>query len=303
MNEVCAVLVTYNRLQLLKESIQAILEQTYPVKEVLVINNNSTDGTADYLARLAESQDKVSIISTDVNVGGAGGFSLGMKHCIESNHSDYLWVMDDDTVPESTCLEKLVTPFNQHWINEKGFTCSNVRWIDRRAAIMNIPYPLNKWNDAADKGLVAVRAASFVSLLVPTATVIEVGLPIKEFFVWGDDYEFTIRISEKYHCYCVIDSIVIHKMGANHGVDIVTDDAKRIPRYYYSYRNSIYTESRHGGAKGLFTQLLRDLYAMYKVIVHSPNHRVKRINVILKGMLAGFVFSPQIEFPEQKGKF
>ncbi|GEK28284.1 glycosyltransferase family 2 protein [Furfurilactobacillus siliginis] len=300
MKNVGAVLVTYNRLALLKESVAAILSQTHPVNELIIVNNNSTDGTADFLESLQASQNNITIVSTTENIGGAGGFSLGMNSAIQNRTNDFLWVMDDDTIPKADALEKLINPFADQIVGD-GFTCSNVRWTDGGAAVMNIPYIVGQWNNLADKGLVAVKAASFVSLLVPIKTVKKLGLPIKEFFVWGDDYEFTVRISEKYDCYCVTDSIVIHKMTANHGVDIVSDSEGRIPRYYYSYRNSIYTESHHGGFHGLFTQLLRDVYAIYKVIRHSPNKRMKRINIILKGMFAGFVFRPHITFPDQKG--
>ncbi|GKT04275.1 glycosyltransferase family 2 protein [Furfurilactobacillus sp. WILCCON 0119] len=299
MSEVCAVLVTYNRLALLKESIAAILQQNVPVKQLLIIDNQSTDGTGDYLTQFADDA-RVTVVTASTNLGGAGGFQLGIDQAMQAGDYDYVWIMDDDTIPTEDCLSKLLDPIATGKISNKGFVCSNVRWTDNSVAIMNIPYVSQNWNGVAQDGLVQVDAASFVSLLVPTATIAEIGLPIKEFFVWGDDHEYTLRISERYESYCVGDSIAIHKMAANHGVDIVTDDPGRIGRYFYNYRNAYYTERKHHGAKGALTQIAKDLYAIHKVLHRSADHKWRRIHSINKGMLAGFTFRPQIQFSQRK---
>ena len=79
--------------------------------------------------------------------------------------------------------------------------------------------------------------ASFVSLFLPAGIVREMGLPIKDFFIWTDDWEFTRRISRKYLFCAVADSVVIHKSKSNMGANIVTESENRLGRFDYLYRN------------------------------------------------------------------
>ena len=104
-NDILSVVVTYNRLELLKENIQGLLNQTNNNFDILIIDNKSTDGTDKYLEQI--KSDRISYIITDKNIGGAGGFNLGLRYAIENNYS-YAWVMDDDTIPEENSLEKLL---------------------------------------------------------------------------------------------------------------------------------------------------------------------------------------------------
>ena len=52
MNKICAIVVTYNRVELLKLTIEKLLKQTRKIDEVIIINNASTDNTGEFLAHL-----------------------------------------------------------------------------------------------------------------------------------------------------------------------------------------------------------------------------------------------------------
>ena len=71
------VIVTYNRLELLKECITACINQKEEFQKILIINNASTDGTKEYLENLQYSN--LEIINSNKNLGGSGGFWLGIK--------------------------------------------------------------------------------------------------------------------------------------------------------------------------------------------------------------------------------
>lgn len=90
------VVVTYNRIELLKENITALKQQTYPLHKIFIIDNCSTDNTPDYLAQLNDPQ--IQNIRMTKNIGGAGGFNEGIKQAVLSR-CEYVWVMDDDTIP------------------------------------------------------------------------------------------------------------------------------------------------------------------------------------------------------------
>ena len=77
---IVAVVVTYNRKESLLKCIEALRHQHGASTDVLVVDNASTDGTAEALASLMESGD-VLYRNTGENLGGAGGFNFGMRQC------------------------------------------------------------------------------------------------------------------------------------------------------------------------------------------------------------------------------
>lgn len=105
MNKYAEVIVTYNRKKLLKENIEALLNQTFKDHDILIVDNNSNDGTKEMVA---EIQDKrIKYYNTGKNLGGAGGFAFGLRKAIELGYL-YAWIMDDDSIPEKEALQSLV---------------------------------------------------------------------------------------------------------------------------------------------------------------------------------------------------
>ena len=97
------MVVTWNRRDLLAESLRAIARQSTPPIAVVVVDNASDDGTGAMLSRDFPDAD---VITAQRNTGGAGGFALGLDRALDYD-ADTLWLMDDDTVPEPTALEEL----------------------------------------------------------------------------------------------------------------------------------------------------------------------------------------------------
>lgn len=294
--KICVVLVTYNRLDLLKLALNGLLNQTYEVKKILVINNNSTDGTKEYLEKI--NNEKIEIINLNQNTGGAGGFYTGIKYAATKNY-DYLWAMDDDTIVENDTLEKLIDGINL--LSDKneriGFVCSNVLYKDNTPCIMNIPRVEKQWNHLLENGIVKVESASFVSLLININAIKEVGLPIKEFFIWGDDVEYTRRISKSYGGYIIGKSKVKHFMKSNQETNIITDD-ERINRYYYDFRNSIFIAKQKGNKELLKVMLIRALLFL-EIITKKNNFKLKKLSVLFRGGFSGITFNPKIEYIEE----
>ena len=99
--KIIAVVVTFNRRELLKRNIEC-LRRNKPVSSILVVNNGSTDGTKEWL----DEQKDLSIIH-QANVGGSGGFYTGIEHAYQAG-ADWIWCMDDDVFPRENCLEQLL---------------------------------------------------------------------------------------------------------------------------------------------------------------------------------------------------
>jgi len=241
--KVTAVVVTFNRLESLKKVLSALQLQTNPITEIVVVDNLSTDATASYLKELEKQSSKYLFhnIYNDKNEGGAGGFFLGMQKAYERG-ADLIWVMDDDCVPTPTALEKLVSAYD--YLEKKdnqapGFVCSNVRWTDGGICEMNVPTARWDWlrNYTPERPYCLTTACSFVSALINTKYLPQIGYPVREFFIWFDDTEFTMRLANIAPSYVAIDSHVVHELVENKGVSFSLLNEKNLWKYRYGVRN------------------------------------------------------------------
>ncbi len=296
--EICAVIVTYNRKELLKENLEALLSQTYNNFDIMIIDNCSTDGTKEYIEKYIK--DNVFYYNTNKNIGGAGGFNYGLKQAIQSNYK-YAWIMDDDTIPEKEALISLVNK-KELLKNNFSFLCSLVKFKNDELCKMNKPSIDTKWLEEyknIKNGIIAVKACSFVSCFINLKCAKNIGLPIKEFFIYGDDVEYTTRLSKCMKGYLDIDSIVYHKMKENTCTDIISIEKERISRSFYTYRNRFYIAKKEG-KKAVVKYILSYLFTKLKILVKSKDNKLKRIGIITKGFWSGVFFNPKIEKIQEK---
>lgn len=300
--KVAAAIVTYNRLALLKESLQAVLNQTDYLSHVIVVNNKSNDGTAEYLATIEDP--RVIVYNSPDNLGGAGGFNQAVRLFAEKLDDDYVWLMDDDTIVEPDALKYLVEFIAE---NEKvGFVNSVVRWGERTGnpSWMNVPAPRGfTWQshlNSDNKGIEVVNS-TFVSVLFSREMVAMVGLPQKEYFIWGDDMEYTNRIADVNRGYTVLNSVVVHKSKENSmpGDVIREKDESRLWRYGYEFRNRILTGRRISkkDARSLAWGALK--YELPRVLLkRNVKFRFPKAKMIIGGVFRGIKFNPKIEYAQ-----
>lgn len=291
--KVIAVVVTYNRKELLKEAIEALLNQEYNNCDVLIVDNASTDGTREYIDELLKDA-RVHYENTGANLGGAGGFNYGMKRACQMG-CDFVWVMDDDCIVHKNSLTELLNA-DKLLNGNYGFLSSKVLWKDDSICKMNIPKKtFSTWLKEFDKPVQEIAMASFVSLFVKTDIIKEMGLPIKEFFIWTDDWEFTRRISRKYKSYFISKSIVTHKSKNNEGADISTVEGDRVERFKYLYRNDVVLY-RGEGLKGWILLYIRLILHKLRILKSDKKDKKERIKIINNAIKEGKKFKPDIEF-------
>ncbi len=203
MITVAAVVVTRNRPALLKRCIAAIDSQTYPVSQLVVVDNASDQPTRELLAgETARRGVTFHVIRLENNTGGAGGFHAGMRACL-SFPCTHMWLMDDDCEPDSQAIAELVAAaaivgedavLGSNIFDLNGESI-NVQSVSLRLGKNSMPqYARFIWRTACLKW----SALTFVSFLVSVGLVRKVGLPLKEFFIWGDDTEYS-RPSRSLH--------------------------------------------------------------------------------------------------------
>ncbi len=295
MNEklrVAAVVVTYNRLPLLQQCLRALAAQSAHLEAIWLIDNASTDGTQT--AVQAMHLENLVYRNTGKNLGGAGGFAYGVKEAAMAG-DDALWLMDDDTIPEREALQNLLE-CDRELEGKYG-------WLSSRAlAPDGTDQPMNRQRktpytdvEGYTENQVPAVMASFVSLFLRTDIVKKFGIPIADFFIWSDDWEYTRRISKELPCYVASESRVVHAMKNPGTVNIATDVPARWERYRYFYRNDVVLYRREG-IRGWLWLLAKDLWHTVQVVLDSRGSRCARISIIWKGFAEGVRYRPRISY-------
>ena len=240
--DVVAVVVTWNRRDLLVECLAALRAQTLPPTHLVVVDNASTDGTAELLA----AEPGLEVVTLSANTGGAGGFAAGIELALTFG-PDLVWLLDDDTVPTGTAAERLATAWSSYAGERPAVLASRVVWTDGRDHPMNTPRPKpgasrDERAAAAAVGCVPVRSASFVSIASDARTVRERGLPVADYFLWNDDFEYSTRLIRGGVGLSVPDSVVVHKTRT-----FGSTDADPGERFFYEVRNKTWLFTRSTG--------------------------------------------------------
>ncbi|MCT4413020.1 glycosyltransferase family 2 protein [Leuconostoc pseudomesenteroides] len=295
MNQkVSAVIVTFNRLALLKEVIESLQQQETAISHLIVVDNASESDTQSYLESLG---DRIEYVRLPNNIGGAGGFNAGIRYFMAHTSDDFVWLMDDDTVPQSDTLSQLLTFSNVK--KNFGFLASDVRWTDGHRALMNRPAPMNRLKKVPEDLTepIQVQNATFVSLLMKRSVVKQIGLPITEFFIWGDDIEYTERAARVAPGFFVPRAKVVHKMAANVGSSLLNDVPERTPRYFYSYRNKVYYAKKRDNYRK-YRAFLRIFLEYLQIKFSRAERKQEKLSILKRGVLAGKTFHPHIEFAD-----
>jgi GT2 family glycosyltransferase len=234
-----ALVLTLNRKSTVKECINSLLKQKIDL--ILVVDNGSSDGTSEMIKKEYSSK-RVVLIRNEINLGSAGGYSTGIKEAY--NHKiDWLWLFDDDCEALENSLKELKIA-KEKLIKQKvdvGFLSSFINNLDEGTFPVDIRYDSEKWAKYYEDSILEVRWNVYTGMLLNMDAVREVGLPIKEFFLYADDDEFTYRITRKYKGFWVGKSHILHKDYFSKRKAYISADSKKIFfKYKYFLRNSIY---------------------------------------------------------------
>lgn len=248
-NKVIAIIVTYNRKELLKQVLIAVKGQSYPLEKIIIVDNNSSDGTYDYISELLS--DIVLYENTGGNLGGAGGFHFGFK-CAEKYEYDYLWLMDDDFSPTEYCLEHLLDG------NPQGITQPLRFNLDESCAELSPlsynlsnPFVLNpkgipvkdylESNKNNEEQLLEIETVPFEGPLISKSVIDVIGFPEPRFFIFGDDTDYSIRAKRKgFAIQCNLKAKAYRLLVNNQKNDLLSWKG------YFMLRNLFYLHKTYG---------------------------------------------------------
>jgi len=286
---VCAVVLTYNRRALLEECLAAVAAQTRAPDRILVVDNASTDGTVEMVRR--EHPD-VELMLLSQNIGGAGGFHEGLRAAHEQG-ADWAWVMDDDTIPTPDALRRLLQAADSAPASSPpALLSSKVIWTDGRLHPMNevkLKHDREAIVESCERGLLPLRHATFVSLLVHRRAIDAFGLPLKHYFLWSDDIEYTGRIlKDAATGYLVPDSVVLHKTAQPY-----TAVADTQGRFYFHVRNLLYMVRGSAWTPAEKLTLLWTLTTTIRTYLRRNRFRRDSLLIVLRGLRDGLRPTPR----------
>ncbi|TCS76628.1 GT2 family glycosyltransferase [Muricomes intestini] len=272
MKKIGVVVVTFNRLECLKENIRALTHLQIPKNtEILffIINNASTDGTTEWLMSLGDK--RLRIITLGENTGGSGGFYTGVKACTEAG-MDYIWGMDDDAYPQQNALVNIYEQLN--CLGEEACYWSNCNQD-------------NEFSEPCKK----VDSWMFVGFFIPVAIVKKIGFPRNDFFIFYDDLEYSDRIQKYgYSIYKVRDSVIIHKDAYFYKYKgYIGSRQIELPKFsdwkmYYYIRNKLLRYSKTEGQfwENVFVNIPK---MILKVMVLNP----KQTKIVFRAFWHGLI--------------
>ncbi|MBG6239533.1 GT2 family glycosyltransferase [Mycetocola sp. CAN_C7] len=250
--QVVAVVVAYNRRDLLREVLDGLRSQSRSLDAVVVVDNASSD---DSDAVVRDVAPDATLIELSTNTGGAGGFAVGMAAALARHSPDWIWVMDDDTVPEAGALEALLSTVDDYDDDSLCAVGSRVIWTNGAEHPMNTPrrnpFAGKREKSRAEQvGAVPVRSLSFVSSMYRADAVERHGLPVVDYFLWNDDFEFSARLLRHGVGLSVPASVVVHKTTA-----LASTDVDPGPRFRLEVRNKVWL-FRTSAALGVVERVL-----------------------------------------------
>ena len=242
---IIAVVVTYNRRELLKRNI-ACLRLNTPVSSIVVVNNGSTDGTGAWL----DEQEDLTVIHQE-NVGGSGGFYRGIQYAYQAG-ADWIWCMDDDVFPRPDCMEYLLPYTHEPGVGilaPRRLMAGQIFTNDFQKVNLSNPFASmyqQKLKKQVVNGPVDICGTAFEGLCISRKAVAEIGLPNKELFIFCDDTDYCLRAVLAGFRILYIPSALMDKEKFFSDDSWEERSRKKKWKRFYQVRNSTYLNHHYG---------------------------------------------------------
>lgn len=289
---IAAVVVTYNRKDLLERCLRSLTAQTRKPDRVIIVDNASSDGTAHMLAEHGWlSREDMVLLQLPENTGGAGGFAAGMAHTAGTD-ANWTWVMDDDAMPHPDALEQLLgIPLDPGNLYGSTAVCGHrLSWamapIERHRAhwLMDV---------AALPELADVAFIPFLGLLVSREMVRRIGIPDAGFFIAADDVEYCLRARRQgARILLVRDSHIEHPASE---AEILRGPWFRVQKLrlppwkrYYDVRNRILIARSHHGLRLYYMTIPGSVLRLLATLL-SEGDKMGQLRAFTGGMIDGLI--------------
>jgi GT2 family glycosyltransferase len=285
-----AVVVTFNRRALLLDCLARVAAQTRPPDCIHVIDNASSDGTAEALATHGwTARADVDYLRLPENQGGAGGFAAGLARALAQG-AEWVWLMDDDAMAAPDALAALLAE-----AHDPACVYGSVAEAGERLAwaltVLEPAGPRRIERMADVPARCEVTFLPFLGILVHRDLVARTGLPEAGFFLAADDLEYCLRAARAGARFiAVAASRIAHPPAVTYPLRLPgrTLHCLALPPWkrYYDTRNRVLVARRHFGWR-LLTQTLPGIaLRLVATLLHEPERRAQ-LRAVVAGVTDG----------------
>lgn len=287
--DICVLLVTFNRKADLKKTLSLYENQTHKPRAIIVVDNNSTDGTKEMLESWAASCGDIihTVISMPENVGGSGGFYSGLKHAQFLDH-EWIFVSDDDAFPKANTLKTISDFADAHpeLVGECAALCCAVdagghfalghrARINKKSIIGMLDKPVSAVE--YENEFFEVDFFSYIGTCIRKSALISAGLPRREFFIYSDDFEHSLRVGKQGKMLCIPGAVLYHSDNNPYSREATWRD-------YYATRNVLIMYREHFGA---FAAFRRACMRRFTALRSMNPQKIKITNTAIKDAKRG----------------
>lgn len=291
-DKVIVVTVTYNSSNYLKRLLKSLRRSDYHIFKIIIVDNNSNKSHANAIDNMCKEYLECDLLRLKNNLGGAGGFEEGVKYAIKNYSCDWIWLMDDDAFPRTECLSNLLKYKNLDNVGCLAPIIYGVEW--KKFQLYHHKRVTKYLNDGVAltddlskiKNCVKFDTDAFVGPLIRARVIKDIGYPDGSLFIYGDDREYTYRLTRKYDMYLIKDAIINHRDTMDNDIGIW--------KTYYKYRNKFLFINKYKkgnisekiGKILVFKEMMIDLL---KVIIKNKykNNKIKYVKYMNKALIDG----------------
>lgn len=245
-----AVIVTHKRVELLRHSLEQVVNQTHPVDWVIVVDNGAESEVEELLNELAK--DRGVYLPSHTNLGGAGGFAYGFLHALALG-ADAIWCADDDGRPENhETLAELYRVAEERTLHEVSPIVAAIDDPNRLAFPIRQGLTWLRHTDELEGEFLPGYASLFNGALISAEAMERIGVPDYRLFIRGDEVEYHRRLSNSGLNYgTALTAFYLHPdgssefqpiMGGRAHAQFPDNDTKR----YFAYRNRGFIINQRG---------------------------------------------------------
>jgi len=316
--KVVAVIVTYgNRFNLVKEVISAALEEG--VDRIILVDNASVADSYNQIQLLALNVDSVTLIRMQENEGSAGGYYAGLHYVQENLQPDFVWMLDDDNVPQKDSLKNLLLARNLLISDEvnadvvlysyrgdsrsddklaitngliKDYRPNNFSGLNFISSLKSV-FLNKKENQQINYPVIKTNIGPYGGMFISVVALSKIGLPNKKLYLYADDHDFSLRLDK----YDIKKYLVYYSKLKDIDFSFVDNDgilSNKIAdlKVFYMIRNHTYLSKKFIKNR-MFYELNKLAFVgllflnSIPIIIKDTQFIIKRMKIIMRAIYDG----------------
>lgn len=284
--KVSIIVLNWNGKEDTIECIDSIVQITYPNYEIILVDNASTDGSAQYFR---EYYKEIKIIENRENLGFAEGNNVGIREALKQK-ANYILLLNNDTIVDPSFLEHLIEVGESD--DSIGILSPIIYYYDDRNKIQYCGEKVNWYKgkltkiNLVSKGVIQSEIICGASMLIKKETIEKIGLLPTEYFMLWEDIDYSIKALKNN-----IKNVYVTKSKIWHKGSVSIGGISSPFRMRYTIRNRIILWKKYSSKLQFCSFLINLVFLKIPIIftigLAKTNQKKTFINYFSKGLIEG----------------